>query len=217
MISSPTNIIRILLVDDHAVVRSGLCAFLSVYDDFELVGEASNGLEAIEACEKIKPDVVLIDLVMPEMDGASATRIIRARFPEIQVVALTSYREDALVQNALQAGAIAYLMKNTTAEDLARAIRSAHAGRPTLAPEAAEALIQAARNPEPRIGSDLTEREHEVLEWMVQGLTNPEIAAKLVVSRSTIKFHVSSILEKLSAASRTEAVAIALREQLIHN
>lgn len=208
------NVIRVMLVDDHAVVRSGLSAFMLVYDDLELVAEARNGREAVMLAELHKPDVVLMDLVMPEMDGAQATRAIRERWPEVQVVALTSFREDDLVQAALEAGAIGYLLKNVSADELAAAIRKAHQGRATLAPEAAQVLVQATRAPK-KLGHDLTGREREVLALLVQGLSNRQIASELIVSHSTVKFHVSSILGKLGAASRTEAVALALQHGLV--
>lgn len=207
--------IRVLLVDDHAVVRSGLATFLLVYDDLELVGEASNGQEAVRQCEQLRPDVVLMDLVMPIMDGAAATQAIREQWPEIQVVALTSFPEENLVQGALRAGALSYLLKNVSADELAHAIRAAHRGRSTLAPEAAQALIHAATHPAPTLVEALSPREEDVLRLMVEGLNNPQIAERLVVSRSTIKFHVSSILSKLGVASRTEAVAMALQHKLI--
>ena len=210
-----TNPVRVMLVDDHNVVRSGLAAFLMVFDDLELIGEAANGKEAIKLCEELQPDVILMDLVMPEMDGAAATKAIRERWPHTQIVALTSFKEDDLIQGALKAGAIGYLLKNVSADELADAIRAAHAGRPTLAPEAAQALIHASRFPAERIGFDLTEREHEVLALLVQGKSNPEIADELIVSRSTVKFHVSSILSKLNVSSRTEAVSIALKQKIV--
>jgi NarL family two-component system response regulator LiaR len=203
-----------MLVDDHAVVRSGLAAFLLAFDDLELVGEAGNGNEAVRMCVQAQPDVILMDLVMPGMDGAAATKAIRERCPRVQVIALTSFKEDDLVQGALQAGAIGYLLKNVSADELADAIRGAAAGRPTLAPEAAQALIHATTHP-PTLGHDLTEREREVLGLMVHGLSNPDIADQLVVSRSTVKFHVSSILSKLGAVSRSEAVALALQNKLV--
>ncbi|MBK8045710.1 MAG: response regulator transcription factor [Anaerolineales bacterium] len=205
-----------MVVDDHAVVRGGLATFLLAYDDLQLVGEAANGAEAIQACGIHRPDVILMDLVMPEMDGASATRVIRERYPEVQVIALTSFKEDDLVQGVLAAGAIGYLLKNVTADELVAAIRAAQAGRPTLAPEATRALIHSATHVKVQpLGHDLTERERDVLTLMVTGMNNSEIADRLVVSRSTVKYHVSNILSKLQASSRTEAVAYALQQNLV--
>ena len=207
------NPIRVLIADDHAMVRSGLAAFLQASDDMELVGEASNGSEAVRRCAEIQPDVVLMDLVMPGMDGATAIREIHQSFPGIQVIALTSFPEEDLVQRALGSGAISYLLKNVGAEELAGAIRGAKVGRPTLAPEAAQALITRVRHPAQ--GHDLTAREREVLALLVKGMTNAQIAQRLIVGRSTVKFHVSSVLTKLGVSSRTEAVALALQLKLV--
>lgn len=206
--------IRVMLVDDHAVVRSGLGAFLLAFDDLELVAEADSGEKALAVCHTVQPDIVLMDLVMPGMDGATATRKLRDQCPDTQVIALTSFKEKELVEGALKAGAIGYLLKNVAADELADAIRNAHAGRSTLAPEVAQTLIQATTGRDDT-GFDLTEREREVLSLMIDGMTNPEIADQLVVSRSTVKFHVSNILSKLGASSRTQAVAIALEHDLV--
>jgi two-component system, NarL family, response regulator LiaR len=214
MTMTPSSPIRVLLVDDHTMVRRGLATFLMVFDDLELAGEAADGKTALELCAQVKPDVVLMDLVMPDMDGATATRAIRQQFPEVQVVALTSFKEEELVQNVLEAGAIAYLLKDVSADDLAEAIRAAHVGRATLAPEAAQALVHAAAHP-PAPGFDLTEREQAVLALLVEGLNNTQIAGKLFVSPSTVKSHVSHILSKLGVSSRTEAVSLALRHRLV--
>jgi NarL family two-component system response regulator LiaR len=203
-----------MLVDDHMMVRRGLATFLMVFDDLELAGEADSGEAAVQLCAQVLPDVILMDQMMPDMDGATATRLIRQQFPKVQVVALTSFKEQQMVQNALQAGAIGYLLKDVSADELARAIRAAHAGRATLSPEAAQALVNAANQP-PVPGQDLTERERAVLALMIEGLNNTQIAGRLVVSPSTIKTHVSHILSKLGAASRTEAVTLALRHRLI--
>jgi NarL family two-component system response regulator LiaR len=206
--------IRVMLVDDHLMVRQGLATFLKVFDDLELAGEAPNGLAAVQLCAQLRPDVVLMDMVMPEMDGATATHLIRQQNPNVQVLALTSFKEEKLVQNALQAGAIGYLFKDVSADELAQAIRAAHAGRATLAPEAAQALVHAANQP-PEPGHDLTERERAVLTLLVEGLTNTQIAARLVVSPSTIKSHVSNILAKLGVSCRAEAAALAVRNKLV--
>ena len=211
---SESQPIRVLLVDDHAVVRSGLAGFLLAFDDLKLVGEAASGEEAVSLCRQVQPDVVLMDLMLPGMDGAEATRAIRERCPDIKVIVLTSFQEEELVQRALQAGAISYLLKNVSVDELAEAIRAAVAGQPTLAPEATRALIHATTK-SPGAEIDLTPREQEVLALMVQGLSNPAIAERLVLSRSTVKFHVSSILLKLSVSSRTEAVAFALQHHLV--
>ncbi|NTU84267.1 MAG: response regulator transcription factor [Chloroflexales bacterium] len=205
--------IRVVLVDDHEMVRQGLATFLAVYDDLALVGEACSGAEALAICAAAQPDVVLMDLMMPDMDGPAATRALKAQQPCVQVIALTSFPEPGLLQRALQAGAISYLLKNVSALELHAAIRAAAAGRSTLAPEAQQLLVQAAARP-PVPGHDLTAREREVLAWMVKGLSNGEIAARLVVSPATIKAHVSNILTKLGASTRTEAVALAVQHRL---
>jgi NarL family two-component system response regulator LiaR len=205
--------IRVMLVDDHNVVRSGLATFLRAYDDLALVGEARNGLEAVRLCRQEPPDVVLMDLMMPEMDGIAATRAILETCPQIKVIAMTSFEEEELVQGVLAAGAISYLLKNVTADELARAIRDAVSGRSTLAPEAARALIQATRSSQ-QPERDLTEREREVLTLVVQGHNNQQIADALVISLATVKAHVSSVLSKLQVSSRAEAIAFAIKHKL---
>ena len=214
MTISPSSPIRVMLVDDYLMVRRGLATFLTVFDDLQMVGEAESGKAAIQLCAQVLPDVILMDMVMPELDGASATRAIRQQFPQVQVIALTSFKEGELIKNALEAGAIGYLLKDVSADELARAIRAAHAGRATLSPEVAQSLVETANQP-PSPGLDLTEREREVLGLMIEGLNNTQIAGKLTVSPSTIKSHVSNILSKLGVASRTEAVTLALRSKII--
>ncbi len=209
-----TASIKVLLVDDHAVVRSGLGAVLMSFDDMALVGEAGNGEEAVRMCEKLQPDVVLMDLMMPVMDGVAATTAIRKQWPRINVIALTSFKEKEMVEGALKAGAMSYLLKNVSANELITAIRGAVAGQPRLSPEAAQVLIQDIKEPSAPT-FELTEREKEILNLMVEGLPNTAIAERLVVSQSTVKFHVSNVLSKLGVTSRTEAVAMALKHRLV--
>lgn len=207
--------IRVLIVDDHAMLRRGLRFFLNGFDDLELVGEAGSAQEALDLCDELAPDVVLMDMVMPDIDGAAATELIRKEYPDAQVLALTSFQEEDLIERALQAGAIGYLLKNVGAEELAEAIRGAHAGRSTLAPEATEVLIQVTRQRAGQPDYSLTGREQEVLGLLMEGLSNAEIAEQLVVTVATVKFHVRGILNKLGVDSRTEAVALAWQQNLV--
>ncbi len=205
--------IRVMVVDDHAVVRSGLRTFLSVMPGLELVGEASGGDEAVLRCPALKPDVILMDLMMPGTNGVTATRLIREKYPNIHIVALTSFEEDSLVQEALRAGATGYLMKSVTARELVAAIRAAHEGKMTLSPEATEALVRVSNQAEDVV--QLTDREREVLKLMVDGMDNNEIAARLVVSLSTVKYHISNILAKLGVDNRVAAVTTAIHKKLV--
>jgi NarL family two-component system response regulator LiaR len=204
--------IRVMIVDDHGMVRRGLTAYLSSEADISVVAEARDGQEAIQVCENLQPDVILMDLIMPELGGVAAIRIINNRWPQIRIVALTSFQEKELVQDALKAGALSYLLKNVSGKDLAAAIRDSYAGRPMLAKEAVDALIQM---DDDDLGKDLTLREREVLRLLCKGLTNPEIALQLSVSRSTVKAHVSNILTKLAVSNRGEAIALAIEKKIL--
>jgi NarL family two-component system response regulator LiaR len=207
--------IRVLVVDDHKVVRKGLSTFISVHDDLELVGEAANGEEAIEQCAALRPDVVLMDMKMPVMDGPTAIGHMKARFPGVNIVALTSFDDEAFAQRALEAGAIGYLFKDVEEDELMSAIRFASEGRGVIAPEAMRALIARSLNEPDEYAVELTEREQATLELVAKGLTNPQIADRLMISVSTVNFHVHNVLGKLGAKTRTEAVVIALGEGLI--
>ncbi len=209
-----TQKIKVMLVDDHNVVRSGLATFLRAYEDLELIGEAKNGREALNLCHKEQPDVVLMDLMMPEMDGIAATRAILAEYPQIKIIAMTSFEEEQLVQGVLAAGAISYLIKNVTSDELAKAIRDAVSGKSTLSPEAARVLVQATR-PVKQPLFELTERELEVLKLVVEGQSNQRIAEALVISIATVKAHISNILSKLQVSSRAEAINYAIKHKLV--
>lgn len=206
--------IRVLVADDHAILRGGLAAFLRAMEGMQLVGEAANGEEALRLARELQPDVVLMDIKMPVMDGVEATRAIRACCPRTQVVVLTSFVEDELVPHALEAGAIGYLLKNVSHQELAAAIRQAARGQSVLSPEATQALVEATVRKSPLIEA-LTPREMQVLALMAEGLTNLQIGQQLGITESTIKSHVSTIIAKLGVASRTEAVALALRHGLV--
>ena len=206
--------IRVMLVDDHNVVRSGLATFLRAYEDLELVGEAKNGSEALNLCHQKVPNVILMDLMMPEMDGIAATRAILADYPDVKIIAMTSFEEEQLVHGVLAAGAISYLLKNVSSDELAKAIRDAASGRSTLSPEAARVLVQATR-PTKQPLFDLTEREQEVFKLVVQGNSNQQIADSLVISLATVKAHISNILSKLQVSSRAEAIAYAIKHKIV--
>jgi NarL family two-component system response regulator LiaR len=205
--------IRILIADDHSVVRQGLRMFLNLDPDFEIVGEAADGAQALALARQLKPDVVLMDLLMPVMDGIEATAAIRREQPDVEVIALTSVLEDASVIGAVRAGAIGYLLKNAEADELCRAIRAAAAGQVQLSPKAAERLLREVRAPESP--EALTERETEVLRLLAQGQANKEIARALNIGEKTVKTHVSNILAKLSVPSRTQAALYAVRIGLV--
>jgi NarL family two-component system response regulator LiaR len=207
-------VIRVLLVDDHAVVRGGLHYFLDTVPDIEVVGEASNGRQALDLVADLAPDVVVMDLMMPELDGIATTQQLHQRFPHVRVVALTSFAEGELVQRALQAGAISYLLKDSQGAELVDAIRKASEGAPILAPQATQALVSNLNAPPPP-GGDLSERELAVLRLMVGGLSNEQIAEQLFISRNTVRHHVHNTLVKLGASNRTEAVSLAIQHRLV--
>jgi DNA-binding NarL/FixJ family response regulator len=204
--------IRVLIVDDHHMVLEGLKVFLSVSDEIEVVGTASNGAEALDACALLAPDVVLMDVMMPVMDGAEATARIRAAYPETQVIALTSFVEEDFVARTLDAGAIGYLLKDSRPDALLQAIRDARVGRGTVDSTAMQAMRKRQKNV---VGEDLTARELEVLGLLSAGLSNNEIAAKLTLSAGTVRLHVSNILAKLGAPNRTTAVVLAMKHGLV--
>jgi len=207
--------IRVLSVDDHELMRRGIRFSLLSVEDIELVAEAHSGEEALSLCDEVGPDVVLMDMYLTDsMDGIATTRAIRERCPQVQVLALSSFFEKGLVQGALQAGAIGYLVKGVSGAELADAIRAAYAGRPTLTSEAVEVLIEPTR-PQSRLGHDLTKRELEVLALLVEGLSNAEIADRMYLSVAAVKYHVSNILSKLGASNRTEAVVLAMEHNLV--
>ena len=205
--------IRVLLVDDHGVVRQGLRMFLSLDPDLDVVGEASNGAEGIEQARSLKPDVVLMDLVMPVMDGITAIQNLRKEFPDIEVIALTSILEDEKVIGAIRTGAIGYLLKDTPADELCRAIKAAANGQVQLSPQAAARLVREIKSPDSP--EKLTERETDVLRLLAVGRSNKEIANELVIGEKTVKTHVSNILMKLGVSSRTQAALHAVRIGLV--
>ena len=206
--------IRIVIVDDHDMVREGLRVLLENFEEFDVVGEGADGEIAVDLCRRHKPDVVLLDMVMPVMNGVAAAERIHVLCPDTHIVALTSFDDEHTVQDALKAGATSYVMKNVSVDDLAEVIRKAHRGQSTLAPEATRMLIRAATRP-PAVGFDLSDREREVLLMMTKGVSNREIGEQLYISSSTVKNHVSSILSKLGAVSRTQAVAMAVEHHLV--
>lgn len=211
-----TESIRVMIVDDHDIVRRGIATFLSGFDDLLLVGEAANGRDALRVCGDVQPHVIMMDMMLPDMDGITLTRSIREAYPNVQIVMLTSAKDGDLVHGALQAGAISYMLKNISVRDMAETIRTAHAGQPRLAPEATQALIELTL--QPRISTptyNLTAREQTILRLMIQGRTNQEIADQIFVSRATVKVHVSTILSKLGVQNRVEAVRLAVQESLV--
>jgi DNA-binding NarL/FixJ family response regulator len=205
--------IRVLIVDDHAVVRQGLRIFLDTEQDFEVVGEATDGEEAVRLARALRPDIVLMDLLMPGMNGTEATRLIRSELDDVEVVALTSVLDEESVVAAVRAGAIGYLLKSAEADELRRSLRGAAAGQVQLDPAAAARLVREVRSPPPV--ETLTEREGEVMRLLARGLANKEIGRELRISEDTVKTHVSRILAKLGARSRTQAVLQAMRMGLV--
>jgi two-component system, NarL family, response regulator LiaR len=216
MVQMNHETIRVVVVDDHSMVRSGLRLFLLAFDEMVLVGEAANGQEAIRICEQVRPDIVLMDLIMPVMDGTRATRELVSRFPNLRVIGLTSFLEPDLLQEALQAGMSGVLAKDISASELAKAIHDVRSGRPAFSAEVNK-LLQVYDPPDSALNPPvhvLTTREREVLSLMASGYSNADIAQRLVISLSTAKFHVSSILDKFNVSSRAEAISVALKYRL---
>lgn len=211
--SEPSNI-RVMIVDDHPVVRNGIALFLETCDDIDCVGQVDSGRKAVRLCEELRPDVILMDVVMPDMDGIETTRAVREAYPDIQVIALTSFENEESVPAMIDAGAISYLLKNVAVDEIADAIRRAYNGKGMLSPEASQALVRSVTKPKP-LGHDLTDRELEVLALIVKGLNNTEIGEHLFISTSTVKNHVSNILAKLDAVTRSEAAALAVQHKMI--
>ena len=206
--------INVLIVDDHPILRHGIETMLFTFDDIVVVGEAGNGTETLARCQETNPDVILMDVVMPGKNGVEATRDVLKRCPQVKIIMLTSFPNQVLVQEALEAGAIGFLLKDAPIDTLGDAIRSAHAGHSTLAPEATKALIQA-RVSSPKLGHDLSPREREVLVLVVEGLSNEEIADRLVISVNTVRKHVSACMKKLEATNRAQVAAQAVRHQIV--
>ena len=207
--------IRVLLVDDHAVVREGLRAFLELQEGIEVAGEAGDGQEGVAAAERLRPDVVLMDLVMPRLDGVGAMRELRRRLPGVRVIVLTSFADDEQLLPAVQAGAAGYLLKNAQPQELARAVRAAHAGEALLDPQIAARLLESIARPAGEAPADaLTRREGEVLELIARGLSNKRIARELGIAEKTVKTHVGHVLAKLGVTDRTQAALHAVRAGL---
>lgn len=208
--------IKVMLVDDHPMVRQGLRTFFTTCDDIQVVAEAGNGQEAVSRLSEVEVDVILMDMVMPIMDGAAATAKVMELHPDARVIVLTSFVDPATVKRVLEAGAISYLLKDASPDKLADAIRQAHTGRGTIDSSAAQALVSAqmeARHH--KVGEDLTQREREVLALVVAGLNNREIASKLFLSQGTVRLHVSNVLRKLEAPNRTAAAMLAVKNGLV--
>jgi NarL family two-component system response regulator LiaR len=206
--------IRVLIADDHELVRRGLVAYLKTFPEIVLVGEATNGENAVRLCDAEKPDIVLMDIIMPGLDGIAATQQINIAHPEVRVIVLSSSHDEAVIAAALEAGAEGYILKNSPAEELIDAIKSVSAGKQFLTPEVTQALIKRASRPaEPQY--HLSEREQEILTMLVKGMNNSQIAEQLSISRTTVKFHLRGLFTKLNVSNRTEAVALAYQKHLI--
>jgi NarL family two-component system response regulator LiaR len=208
------TLIQVMIVDDHPIVRDGMKNMLLVFDDLEFAGEAENGRAALDCVSKVSPDVILMDIAMPEMGGIQATRAILEQLPHLKIIMLTSYPEDELIRESLEAGAMGFLLKNSSIDTIANAIRGVYAGQPYLAPEVTKALIRIKTGPV-KPGADLSQREQEVLALIVEGLSNEEIAERLVISPATARHHVSACIQKLGASNRAQASAMAVKLGLV--